>query len=335
MKGQVGQAGSSEIDVHDETIGHALVGQAPVFQVTCSIAQRVARRRSTVMILGETGTGKEVLARYTHAHSDRADGPFVPVDCSSISHALFESELFGHVKGAFTGATRDSVGFIRAADGGTLFLDEVGELDLALQAKLLRVLQERRVTPVGDTCSYPVDVRVICATHRDLPAMVRQQTFRQDLFFRLNVVTLHVPPLRERRDDILPLAQHFLQLQADIYCEPCKRLAPDAADALCAYDWPGNVRELGNVIEHAHVLAPTLLIGASELPASLPRPRAGVALATRTLPRGARTLDDVERQTIAAALKEADYCKAAASRALGVHIQRLNRLIAKLEIPVA
>src|SRR5688572_29072759 len=232
-----------------------LVGDSPTFRDLKKIVAGVAARRSTVMLLGETGSGKEMLARFVHQSSQRSAKPFIPVDCSSLTDNLFESELFGHVRGAFTGASRDSLGFIRAADGGTLFLDEIGELGAGTQAKLLRVLQERRVVPVGETRGRPVDIRVVAATHRDLTGMVRDGTFRQDLYFRLNVVTLRLPSLRERREDVLPLARHFLQLQAELYDEPVRQLAPDAAAALRAYDWPGNVREVANVMEQAHVLA--------------------------------------------------------------------------------
>src|SRR5579872_5186606 len=172
----------------------SFVGESPTLSSLKQTSLDLAPRRSTVMILGETGCGKEMLARFIHNNSPRANKPFIPVDCSSLSDTLFESELFGHVKGAFTGAVRESLGFIRAADGGTLFLDEIGELSLPLQAKLLRVLQERCVVPVGDTKAYPVDIRIVCATNRDLAAMVQAGTFRQDLYFRLNVVVLNVPP---------------------------------------------------------------------------------------------------------------------------------------------
>ena len=230
------------------------------------LAADIAVRRSTVMILGETGAGKEMLARYIHAHSDRRDRPFIPVDCSSLSDSLFESELFGHVKGAFTSAMRDSLGFFRAADGGTLFLDEIGELSLHLQAKLLRVIQERAVTPVGDFRPRPVDVRIVTATNRSLEQMVRDGKFRQDLYFRLNVMVLNLPPLRDRIDDVTELAAHFLATQASLYNEPKKKLSADAAAALKAHSWPGNVRELANVMAHAHVLAMTDEIALADLP---------------------------------------------------------------------
>jgi transcriptional regulator with PAS, ATPase and Fis domain len=295
--------------------------------VVRDIATSIAPRRSTVMLLGETGTGKEMLARHIHQQSERAAKPFVPVDCSAMTESLFESQLFGHVRGAFTGAVRESLGFVRAADGGTLFIDEVGELSVLLQAKLLRVLQERCVVPVGDTRARPVDVRVICATHRDLQAMVRARTFREDLYFRLNVVVLHVPPLRERPDDVVPLAQHFLALQADLYGEEAKTLSREAAEMLRQYPWPGNVRELANVIEHAHVLASAGTIRVADLPERL-RQSANSVLST---PSDLRLID-VERRTIAEALNRSKFCKAAASRLLGINIQRLNRRIRSLGI---
>jgi two-component system response regulator HydG len=307
-------------------ITERLVGDsAPMTELKRS-ALGIAVRQSTVMILGETGTGKEMLARYIHENSLRVNKPFIPVDCSSLSDTLFESELFGHVKGAFTGAMRDSLGFIRASDGGTLFLDEIGELSLTLQSKLLRVLQEKVVVPVGDTNPRPVDLRVLTATNRDLESMVREGTFRQDLFFRLNVVILKTPALRERPQDVLPLAQHFLGVQSDLYTEPLKHLSSAVAEILQTYAWPGNVRELANVMEHAHVLASGNTIELSDIPLRLqtggPKPVASESF----------SLEDVERQTIAAALKRSNYNKALASRMLGINIQRLNRRIVRLGI---
>jgi transcriptional regulator with PAS, ATPase and Fis domain len=303
-----------------------LIGQSGCIAAVKEIAASIAARRSTVMILGETGSGKEMLARHIHHLSDRNEKPFVPVDCSSLADSLFESELFGHVKGAFTGAIRDSLGFIRAANGGTLFLDEIGELSGPMQAKLLRVIQERYVVPVGDTRPHYVDVRIVCATHRDLPEMVRVGTFRQDLFFRLNVVVLNMPPLRQRPMDVLPLARHFLVAQAELYGESPKCLAPDAADTLQGYPWPGNVRELANVIEHAHVLAANNIIEVADLPERL---RVGNidAQAGNDL-----YLLDVERRTIAEALRRSKFNKTAASRMLGINIQKLNRRIERLGI---
>jgi two-component system response regulator PilR (NtrC family) len=297
-------------------------------QAIKSVAMMVAKRQCTVMILGETGTGKEMVARYVHANSDRAAAPFVPVDCSALSDTLFESQMFGHLRGAFTGAVCETLGFVRAADGGTLFLDEIGELSLPLQAKLLRVIQERCVVPLGAAQAEPVDVRIVAATHRDLPAMVREGTFRQDLYYRLNVVTSHLPPLRERECDVLPLARHFLQLQADLYDEPCRTLSPDAARALEQHFWPGNVRELANAIESAHVLAKGQAIQLADLPPRVRHSHTSTPVASELC------LSDLERKAIVEALRRTNHCKAAAGRLLGINIQRLNRRIDRLNICV-
>jgi len=321
-------AGTNSSDVFG--LADTYVGDSPAMKDLKTLAQNVASRRSTVMLLGETGSGKEMLARFVHTCSPRCAKPFIPVDCSSLTDSLFESELFGHVKGAFTGAMRDSLGFIRAADGGTLFLDEIGELSVHLQAKLLRVLQERAVVPVGDVRPRPVDVRVVTATNRDLQAMVEDGTFRQDLYFRLNVVALRVPPLRERIFDIVPLARHFLQVQAELYGETTKKLAPEVSALLETYNWPGNVRELANVMEHAHVLATGDVVKISDLP-----PRLQIAEAEELNPVNSDlSLIDVERYTITKALKRADFNKAMAARLLGINIQKLNRRIERLGIVV-
>src|SRR3954447_6539287 len=226
----------------------------------------VAPRSATVLIEGETGAGKEVTARQIHALSPRAAHPFVPVDCTVFSTELMESQLFGHVKGAFTGAVAAALGFVRCADAGTLFLDEIGELPLAVQAKLLRCIQERTVVPVGGVDPIPVDLRIIAATHRDLGAMVRDGQFRQDLYFRLNVVRLTIPPLRDRRQEILSLANHFLQDIAGAYEESIKVLSPAASATLLRYDWPGNIRELRNAIERAFLFCADRTIDVVHLP---------------------------------------------------------------------
>ena len=307
-----------------------LIGRSLTMNGVREIATDVARRRTTVMIFGPTGSGKEMVARHIHAHSDRAHGPFVPLDCTALTESLSESELFGHVRGAFSGATQDSLGILRAADGGTLLLDELGELPLPLQAKLLRVLQERRVTPVGSSRSYAIDVRVLCATHRDLGRMVRERTFREDLFNRLNVVAVHVPPLAARVEDVLELAAHFLELQATLYEEPLKRLTPAAEAALVAHDWPGNVRELANVIERAHVLSRAQAIDVADLPErfhSRPDAAARDTAAIFHLPT-------IERDTIREALRHCSNNKAAAGRLLGLNVQRLKRRMKMLDVPI-
>jgi DNA-binding NtrC family response regulator len=293
---------------------------------------RVAPRSATVLVEGETGAGKEVAARQIHALSPRAGAPFVPVDCTVFSTELMESQLFGHVKGAFTGAVAAALGFVRCADGGTLFLDEIGELPLAVQAKLLRCIQERTVVPVGGVELIPVDLRIIAATHRDLAAMVREGKFRQDLFFRLNVVRLKIPPLRERRDEILPLARHFVEDIACAYDEPIKVLSKSAEDALVRYDWPGNVRELRNAIERAFLFCADRTIDVGHMPsevsdaAEMPPFEAltnNSQIHLEAIPR----LADAERMLIERVLKLTGGNQSDTARLLDVERHRLRRKI--------
>jgi transcriptional regulator with PAS, ATPase and Fis domain len=308
--------------------GCDLIGESSAVVTLKTAARAIALRRSTVLLTGETGSGKEMLARYIHRHSTRANKPFIPVDCSTFSETLFESQLFGHVKGAFTGAVRDTLGFVRAADGGTLFLDEVGELTPSLQSKFLRVLQERCVVPVGDSIAIPVDLRVICATNRDLRHMTTDGTFRQDLYFRLNVLPMLVPPLRDRTDDIVPLANFFLARQAELDGQSPKTLSEQGAESLVRYAWPGNIRELFNVLEHAHVLSAGQEIQVSELPH--PLQNFGF-LGRRT---DELNLEAVEKRTILEALKRTHFNRAAASRLLGLDPRRLNRRMKALKLPL-
>jgi DNA-binding NtrC family response regulator len=293
----------------------------------------IAPRSATVLIEGETGAGKEVAARQIHNLSPRAANPFVPVDCTVFSSELMESQLFGHVKGAFTGAVAAAFGFVRCADRGTLFLDEIGELPLAVQAKLLRCIQERTVVPVGGVEAIPVDLRIIAATHRDLAAMVREGRFRQDLYFRLNVVRLTIQPLRERSDEILPLARHFVDDIATAYEEAPKTLSPAAEAALVRYDWPGNVRELRNAIERAFLFCADRTIDVIHLPAEV-RDAAetlnieGAVADPRTfglesVPR----LADAERLLIARVLTLTGGNQSDAARLLDVERHRLRRKI--------
>ncbi|HEX5471368.1 MAG TPA: sigma-54 dependent transcriptional regulator, partial [Lacipirellulaceae bacterium] len=244
-------------------------GTSGVPSLLRSQIELIAPRSATVLIEGETGVGKEVTARQIHSLSPRAARPFVPVDCTAFSADLMESQLFGHVKGAFTGAVAATLGFVRCADGGTLFLDEIGELPLAVQAKLLRCIQERTVVPVGGVEPISIDLRIIAATHRDLSAMVREGRFRQDLYFRLNVVRLAIQPLRHRPEEILPLARCFLQDVAVAYNEPVKSLSSAAEQTLFQYDWPGNVRELRNAIERAFLYCVDRTIDLPHLPSEV------------------------------------------------------------------
>ncbi|WP_269768131.1 sigma-54 interaction domain-containing protein [Bdellovibrio bacteriovorus] len=232
-----------------------IIGKSDAIRKVVDLARRVAKSASTVSITGESGTGKEVFAKAIHNWSPRAKKPFVAINCSAIPENLLESELFGHAKGSFTGAVEKKVGLFEEADGGTLFLDEIGDLNLSLQAKLLRVLQEREIKRVGENQSRPVDVRVIVATHKDLRQEVAEKRFREDLYFRLNVIPVKLPPLRDRREDILPLAEHFLKKYNAINGTQVQGFKKSAKEFLLTQSWRGNVRELENAIERAVVLS--------------------------------------------------------------------------------
>lgn len=287
----------------------------------------LGRRACTVLLRGESGTGKELAARLIHQRSARASRPFVPVDCASLRDTLLESQLFGHTRGAFTGADRPTLGFVRAADSGTLFLDEIGELPIQSQAKLLRCIQERRVVPLGATEGIAVDVRVIAATHRDLTAMVRRGEFREDLFYRLNVATLRLPPLRDRLEDLPLLIQHALDDLARLYSEPPRTLTPSAVTALMSYHWPGNVRELINAIEHALVFSTTELpLDVPDLPEEI---RSAHPNALSNLIPELMTLEAAERQLIAAALRAANGNQTRAAQTLAIERHRLHRRIVR------
>ncbi len=237
-----------------------IITQSPLMEELLNQAQRVAQNRASVFIGGDSGTGKELLARAIHEASSRKDGPFVAVNCSAIPENLFESELFGHKKGSFTGAIRDHGGLFREANGGTLFLDEIGDMPKAIQVKLLRVLQEMKVRPVGGTKDEPVDVRIISATHTNLENAMREGSFREDLYYRLNVVTFLLPPLAERPEDIPLLANYFLRSLAEVYGDKVKGFSPEAMECLVNSEWPGNVRQLRNVVEQCIALSNTPLI---------------------------------------------------------------------------
>lgn len=318
-----------------------MVGSGPAMQQLKTMIGAVAPRDCTVMIHGESGSGKELTARTIHLQSRRASGPFVAVDCTGLRDTLLESQLFGHVKGAFTGADGPSLGFIRAADGGTLFLDEIGELELKTQAKLLRCIQERSVVPLGSVKPINVDVRVVCATHRNLREMASRGEFREDLLFRLDVVQVRLPSLRERREDVLALAGHFLNQLAELYGEQPRTLSHEAVVALQAYAWPGNVRELANALEHAAVFSQGTQIEWSDLPERVRGGRVGaVAASTEAIlhdPRptaeptngGVMTLEAMERELIERALRVSDGNQNRAAGMLAVDRRRLYRKVAK------
>jgi DNA-binding NtrC family response regulator len=268
------------------------IGSCPPIQRILDLIPRFAVTPSTVLITGESGTGKELLARAIHAHSPRAGGPFLSVNCGAIPEGLLESELFGHVKGSFTGAVKDHVGLFAQANGGVIFLDEVGELPPSTQVKLLRVLQERTVRPVGGQGEVSIDVRVLSATNRDLQADVEQGAFREDLYYRLNVLHLHLPPLRHRVDDIPELARHFVDRTCTRFGLGSKRLTPDALRVLQAYRWPGNVRELENVIERTVALEPEEIISSGSLPEHLRGTSTEAGLAQVSLPEEGLDLEE-------------------------------------------
>ena len=310
--------------IADLCVEIGFVSTSPRLIEVLNLVEAVARRQSTVMISGESGTGKEMIARLIHAGSPRADGPLVPVNCSALMGTLFESQLFGHVRGAFTGAIADSMGFFQAADSGTLFLDEIGDLSGELQSKLLRVLQDGYVTPVGSVRPRPVDVRVLAATNCDLKDRVRTNRFREDLFYRLNVVSINLPPLRERLEDILPLANHFLHNLAEFYGEQTKQLDEQVGKVMGTYRWPGNVRELINVIEHAVTVQPGDIVRLTDLPVEMLRD-----LERQGSSGAFPTLDELEQQHIRKALELAAGEKSAAARMLGIGRPRLYRKMRK------
>jgi DNA-binding NtrC family response regulator len=280
----------------DDLLG--MVARSAPMRKLLNLARRIAKVDSTLLITGESGTGKERVARLVHEASARADGPFIAVNCGAITETLLESELFGHVRGAFTGAVTERAGLFEAANGGTLLLDEVGEVSPAMQVKLLRVLQEREIRRVGDSLNRPIDVRVIAATNRELTQEMADGRFRKDLYYRLNVVELHVPSLRERREDILPLARALLTEAATRLNRPITGLSPRAADQLLRYHWPGNVRELENAMERAVALAQVNHTEVEDLPEEVRQAVPIPALATPVKP-----LEAIERDYILAVLE--------------------------------
>src|SRR6266436_3054713 len=302
-----------------------LVGGSPGMTRVKEVIATVADSDSPVLIEGESGTGKELVAAAIHRQSGRAKGPFVPVNCSAIPADLMESEFFGHVRGAFSGAVADTLGLFRSAHGGTLFLDEVAELSPALQGKLLRVIQDKEIRPVGSTKTHAVSVRMIAATNKNLEAVVQNGSFRQDLFYRLNVVRIVVPPLRERKGDIPALITYFLRRFNERFRRDVKGIAPDAITALTAYDFPGNVRELENLLERAYALGARDEIERANLPELAARSDAPVVTVDEPIP----TLDQAERDLIARALARFRNDKEQAARALGLTVRTLYRRIKK------
>jgi two-component system, NtrC family, response regulator HydG len=337
---QILKASSSSSGSGSDEGKHAMIGEGPAMKGLRSTMSRLADSHGTVLISGESGVGKEIAARWVHGHSPRSTMPFLAINCAALSTNLLESELFGHEKGAFTGADRLRKGRFELADGGTLLLDEISEISPEIQAKLLRVLQERAFERVGSSSSRTVDVRVVATTNRDLPECVSRGTFRQDLYYRLNVLPLHLPPLRERLDDVPELVTHFLSRVARREGRPVMSVSPEAMRLLCEYPWPGNVRELQNICERAAVLmagsacieAP--LIAPWLVATGVPKPESpsgrGPAL-IEVMPSagdivcdGSMTLEEIERRTILATLQVHKGHRVRSAKALGIGVRTLG-----------
>ena len=314
-----------------------MLGDSPQMQDIFNRIRRVAPTQATVLIEGESGTGKELVARALHALSPRCNRKFVAVNCAALSPQMMESELFGHEKGSFTGAVQRRIGRFEEADGGTLFLDEIGEIDIPTQVKLLRVLAERSIERVGSNTSISVNVRVIAATNRNLEAMVKAGTFRLDLYQRLNVISLHMPPLRERRGDIVLMANAFARELSQLNNKEAKPLSRPALELLRGYDWPGNVRQLRTAVEHAVVMSsgnelqptdlPEYLLSASPAPAEQPAKRGSMDFELETLP--SLNLEYLERRAILLALQRTDGNRSAAAELLGINRRTLQRKLAE------
>ncbi len=301
-----------------------MVGQCPAMRELFEKIKLVADTNSTVLVIGESGTGKELVARSLHLNSPRRSKPFLPINCAAIPDTLIESELFGHEKGAFTGASDKRKGVFQTAEGGTLFIDEIGEMPLGLQSKLLRAIENKKVMPVGSAHEIPVDVRLIAATNRDLDEVVRQKEFREDLYYRLKVVVLKIPPLRDRREDIPLLVRFFIDQIARETNRPVRDITPEAMGTLRDYDWPGNVRELRNTLEGIIVLSLKEQIELSDIP---PHIRDARAKASDTSFESGMTLQAMEREAIRRTLVETDGHRSETAKRLGVSVRTLQRKI--------
>ncbi len=305
-------------------VAHGLVGDSRAMRRVYTAIAKAAGSSATVLITGESGTGKELVARAIHYSSQRAQAPFVPVNCGGIPEGLLESELFGYVRGAFTGANETRAGFFQTAEGGTIFLDEISETTPSMQVKLLRVLQDKEVCMVGDTKPRRVDVRIIAATNKDLLQLVQKNAFREDLFFRLNILTLAIPPLREREDDVLLLARHFAAKFSREFGRTVPEFTDRALAALRAYDWPGNVRELENLIQRLLVMTDSHTIDVTDLPAAM---RFSMARTQSTL----RTLSEVEADHIRTVLASVDGNKTKAAAILGIDRKTLREKLKRID----
>jgi two-component system NtrC family response regulator len=309
-----------------------LVGHSKKMMELFDLSRQVAQRESTVLILGESGTGKELLAKAIHLNSPRKRGPFVVVNCGAIPENLIESELFGHKKGAFTGALADRIGKFEAAHGGTVFLDEVSELAQPLQVRLLRVLQEHEIDKIGETRPLSVNIRVVAATNRDLTKMIADKSFREDLYYRLSVVNLRLPPLRDRREDIPLLLEHFLLKSTGRYNLPQRRLDPRAIELLVNYNWPGNVRELENAIESCVVLSTKEEITADDLPENIRRQKHRISQIHLDIPDEGISLEEVEKELLLKALEKSAWNQSKAARFLNITRKTLTYWIEKYDL---
>jgi DNA-binding NtrC family response regulator len=331
---------SRELERLKEEVGRKygienIVGKSKVMHDVFKAISMVASKKSTVLISGESGTGKELIARAIHFNSDRSTKPFVVVNCAALPETLIESEVFGYERGAFTNAYQKKIGHFESAHGGTLFLDEIGELSLGTQAKFLRAIETQTFTRLGGTEESKVDVRVIAATNRDLDKQTQAGRFRTDLFYRLNVVSLYIPPLRERKDDIPPLLDHFLKLKAEEHSAPPKILSPEVVDFFMAYQWPGNVREVENLIERLTILSPRETITIQDLPEPM-RSRDQTAAIKEEVLSGSRPLseavDEFERELILKALQRTGFNQTKAASLLGTSRRILRYRMEKLKI---
>ncbi len=321
---KLGGSASGETTVH----GPRLLGNSDVMQTLREMISKVARSQAPVHIFGESGTGKELVAQLIHESSARREGPFIPVNCGAIPTELMESELFGHKRGSFTGAVADKKGLVQTAEGGTLFLDEVADLPLHMQVKLLRLIQEKTVRPIGEARELPVDVRILSATHRKLADLVAEGKFREDLFYRVNVIELRVPPLRERGEDVALLAESILGRLTRRMKIEAPSLTSEALDALRNYPFPGNVRELENILERAMTLSAGGTIGLDDIQLrTTPATAAGPATGSGAL---GDQLDDIEREAIVKALEQTRYNKTAAAKLLGMSFRALRYRVKKL-----
>ena len=314
----------SETVDHNRHFGE-LLGDSPAMQAIYSQLAQLSDTDTSVLVTGQSGTGKELIARSIHRRSRRASAPLVAVNCAALPEPLLESELFGHTKGAFTDARGERKGLFLEANGGTLFLDEIGELPLTMQVKLLRVLEQRTVRPVGGDREIPIDVRLISATNRDLESAVEEHTFREDLFYRINVIQIELPPLKQRGTDILLIAQYYIQQFADRMHKPVTGLDPTAAERLINYVWPGNVRELRNVMERAVALTRSDKILVSDLPTKIVEFRDNQAMLAGGDPTELVPLEEIERRYIEHVIKATDGNQTQAARILGVDRKTLHR----------